>query len=158
MQFQQIDKFGIGDVITIDMGCKYNGYASDMTRTIFIRHAPAEIKTVYNLVLDNQRFTLQTMKETCNIKNLCNAVENSFQFHNYSLVHALGHGVGLQNHEWPYLTQNNNSSLRENMVVTSEPGIYIPGRFGVRIEDTVLITKNGCETLTKSGKDITIID
>ena len=148
----------IGEPVTIDMGCKYKGYTSDMTRTIFMRHVPAEIKPIYQLVLDNQRFTLQTMKEACNIKNLYNMVENSFKFHNYSQIHALGHGVGLDNHELPFITYNSNKILKENMVVTSEPGIYLTGKFGVRIEDTVLINKNGCEVLTQSPKDIIIID
>ncbi|MFU2362561.1 MAG: M24 family metallopeptidase, partial [Clostridiales bacterium] len=76
----------------------------------------------------------------------------------YSLVHALGHGVGLDIHEAPIVSYKNDNTFKENMVVTNEPGIYIPGEFGVRIEDTTLITKSGCINLTKSDKNYIIVD
>jgi len=140
------------DVITIDMGCKINGYCSDMTRTIFVGKVPDEIKPVYDLVLKNQEQVLQDMKDNANTKQISKMVDNDFRLNNYDLIHALGHGVGLDIHEGPVLSINSESVLRENMVVTDEPGIYVAGQFGVRIEDTVLITKGGCEPLTKSPK------
>ena len=145
------------DIITIDMGCKINGYCSDMTRTIFVGQVPEYVKPVYELVLKNQEQVLQDMKENANTKQIAKMVDNDFKLHNYDLIHALGHGVGLEIHEGPTLSINSENILRENMVVTNEPGIYIAGQFGVRIEDTVLITKGGCEALTKSHKNYVIV-
>lgn len=146
-----------GDTITIDFGCKYQGYCSDMTRTIFAGYVPERVKPIYELVLKNQLQTLNDMKEGANIRNLSRNVENDFKLFGHSLVHSLGHGVGLDIHETPYISGKNDSTLKANMVVTDEPGIYLPGEFGVRIEDTVLITKNGCINLTKSDKNYIIV-
>ena len=145
------------DIITIDMGCKINGYCSDMTRTIFVGEVPEGVKHVYDLVLKNQEQVLQDMKDNANTKQISKMVDNDFRLNNYDLIHALGHGVGLDIHEGPVLSINSESVLRENMVVTDEPGIYIAGQFGVRIEDTVLITKGGCEPLTKSPKRYIVV-
>ena len=145
------------DIITIDMGCKVNGYCSDMTRTIFVGEVPEQIKPIYDLVLKNQEQTLKEYKEGANTRILTKSVENDFKLNGYNLIHALGHGVGLEIHEAPYISFRNDTTLKENMVVTTEPGIYIAGQFGVRIEDTVQITKDGCISLTKSGKDYIII-
>lgn len=147
-----------GDPITIDFGCKYQGYCSDMTRTIFAGYVPDKMRYVYDLVLKNQIQTLNDMKEGANIRIFSRNVDNDFKLHGYNLVHSLGHGVGLEIHELPYISSRNDNSLKANMVVTNEPGIYLPGEFGVRIEDTVLITKSGCITLTKSDKNYTIVD
>ena len=145
------------DIITIDMGCKYNGYCSDMTRTIFVGNVPEYIKPVYDLVLKNQQQILDEMKDGANARLLTKMVENDFRLNNFDLIHALGHGVGMDIHESPYISSKSDSILKENMVVTDEPGIYIPGQFGIRIEDTVLITKFGCISLTESAKNYTII-
>ena len=145
------------DIITIDMGCKYNGYCSDMTRTIFVGNVPEHIKNVYDLVLKNQQQILDEMKDGANTRILAKMVENDFRLNNYDLIHALGHGVGMDIHETPIISGKSDSMLKENMVVTDEPGIYISGQFGVRIEDTVLITKFGCISLTESDKNYTII-
>ncbi len=145
------------DIITIDMGCKINGYCSDMTRTIFVGEVPEGVKPVYDLVLKNQEQALQDMKDNANTKQISKMVDNDFRLNNYDLIHALGHGVGLEIHEGPVLSINSENTLRENMVVTDEPGIYIAGQFGVRIEDTVLITKGGSEALTKSPKRYVIV-
>ena len=150
-------KIEAGDPITIDFGCKYKGYCSDMTRTIFAGNIPSRAKLVYDLVLKNQLQTLNDMKEGANIRILSRNVDNDFKLHGYSLVHALGHGVGLEIHELPYINSKNDNILKENMVVTNEPGIYLPGEFGIRIEDTVLITKSGCINLTKSDKNYIIV-
>ncbi len=145
------------DIITIDMGCKINGYCSDMTRTFFVGEIPNEVKPIYDLVLKNQLQTLNDMKENFNTKLLAKMVDNDFRLNNYDLIHALGHGVGLDIHEAPTISVKSENQLKENMVVTNEPGIYIAGKFGVRIEDTVLINKGGGEPLTKSNKDYIVI-
>lgn len=151
-------KIDVGDPITIDFGCKYKGYCSDMTRTIFAGYVPEKIKPIYNLVLKNQLQTEKDMKDGTNIRILSRNVDNDFKLNGYSLVHALGHGVGLDIHELPIVSFKNDNLLKENMVITNEPGIYMPGEFGVRIEDTVLITKSGCINLTKSDKNYIIVD
>ena len=151
-------KIDVGDPITIDFGCKYKGYCSDMTRTIFAGFVPEKVKNIYNLVLKNQLQTENDMREGASIRILARNVENDFKLNGYSLIHALGHGVGLDIHEAPVISFKNDNMLKENMVVTNEPGIYIPGEFGVRIEDTTLITKSGCINLTKSDKNYIIVD
>ena len=145
------------DIITIDMGCKVNGYCSDMTRTIFVGSVPEEMKKVYDLVLKNQVQTLEQMKDGVSTRLLTKMVENDFKLNGYDLIHSLGHGVGLDIHEAPYVSYRSDAQLKENMIVTDEPGIYIPGKFGIRIEDTVQITKFGCISLTKSEKNYIVI-
>lgn len=145
------------DIITIDMGCKINGYCSDMTRTFFVGKVPEYIKPVYDLVLKNQEKVLQDYKDGANTRLLTKMVENDFKLNGYNLIHALGHGVGLEIHEAPFVNYKSDTTLKEKMVVTNEPGIYILGKFGVRIEDTVQITKFGCISLTKSEKNYIII-
>lgn len=147
-----------GEPITIDFGCKYQGYCSDMTRTIFAGYVPDRMKPIYDLVLKDQLQTLEDMKEGAIIRNLSRNVENDFKLYGHNLIHSLGHGVGLDIHEIPYISGKNDNILKENMVVTDEPGIYLPGEFGIRIEDTVLITKTGCINLTKSDKNYIIVD
>ena len=145
------------DIITIDMGCKVNGYCSDMTRTFFVGEVPEEVKKVYDLVLKNQVQTQEEFKDGANTRLLSKMVENDFKLNGYDLIHSLGHGVGMEIHEPPYINSKSDVQLKENMIVTNEPGIYIPGKFGVRIEDTVQITKFGCISLTKSEKNYIII-
>ncbi len=150
-------KIESGDIITIDMGCIVNGYCSDMTRTIFVDFVQDYYKKVYDLVLKNQLQTLEEMKEGANTKQLFKMVESDFSLYKYDLIHALGHCVGMEVHEYPLIGPHKENILKENMIITNEPGIYIPGKFGVRIEDTVLITKFGCINLTKSEKNYIII-
>ena len=110
-----------------------------------------EMKKVYDLVLKNQVQTLNDMREGYSTKMLAKMVDNDFRLNNYDLIHALGHGVGLDIHESPII------STRSENILKDEPGIYIAGQFGIRIEDTVLITKGGCEALTKSNKEYVVI-
>ena len=146
-----------GDVILLDFGCKYNGYCSDMTRTVFMNKVPERVKQVYDLVLRNQENFIKEVKENANIKTLTKMIENDFRIYEYDLIHALGHGVGMEVHELPFLSSKKDNMLKENMVIAVEPGIYIPGKFGVRIEDTILVTKNGCIKLNNSEKNYIII-
>ena len=147
-----------GDPITIDMGCKYNGYCSDMTRTVFAGHVPQYMKPVYDLVLKNQLRVLEELKEGANLKLISKSVDSDFKLNGATMVHSLGHGVGLDIHEYPFVNSRNDFIVKENMVVTDEPGIYITGRFGVRIEDTVLVTKYSSQNLTMSEKGYVVVD
>ena len=145
------------DIITIDMGCKINGYCSDMTRTIFVGEPSNEQRRIYDLVLKNQETALNGIKDGANLKTIIQGVESDFKLNGFELIHGLGHGVGLEIHETPFFRSSKDFYLKENMVVTDEPGIYIPGNFGIRIEDTVLVTKQGAEVLTESTKECIII-
>lgn len=145
------------DIITIDMGCKVDGYCSDMTRTFFVGEPTEEMKKVYDIVLNNQKFALSQYREGMSTRQVTKMIENDFKLYGYNLIHSLGHGIGLEIHEPPYIGFRNDLLLKENMVVTDEPGIYIPGKFGIRIEDTVHITKFGCISLTNSEKNYIII-
>ena len=145
------------DIITIDMGCKIDGYCSDMTRTIFIGKPTDEQKNIYNLVLKNQKMALNQIRDGANIKTIAKGVESDFNVNGQTLIHSLGHGVGLNIHEAPIVGIKNDTCLKENMVITDEPGIYIAGNFGIRIEDTVLVTKKGAIALTESDKECIIV-
>lgn len=100
-----------------------------MTRTIFVDHVDEEIKKVYELVLKNQKQTISEIRDGAVCKNISKMVVNDFEINDYSLIHALGHGVGLDVHELPVISNNSEVILKPNMVITSEPGIYIPGKF-----------------------------
>ena len=151
-------KVEYGDIITIDMGCKYKGYCSDMTRTIFVGKVEEEVEKIYNLVLKNQNQTIREMKEGAICKNIAKMVVNDFEINGYDLIHGLGHSLGLEVHEIPNLGTKSEVILKSNMIITDEPGIYIAGNFGIRIEDTVIVGKSTGVSLTKSNKEIIIID
>ncbi len=142
-------KIGSGDVITIDMGCSYNGYCSDMTRTIFVDYINENIKNVYNLVLDNQEIALNEVKDGASIKIISRITEGNLKVNGYDLMHALGHGIGMNVHEDPIISYKNDRNLKQNMVIAIEPGVYIPSKFGVRIEDTVLVCKERKRSFNK---------
>ena len=151
-------KISSGDIITIDMGCKYKGYCSDMTRTIFVEYVQEYIKPIYDLVLTEQKKVQKELKEGITTKTISKIVEVDFKQKNKDLIHALGHSIGLEVHEEPILSSRAPEiMIKENMVFANEPGIYISGKFGVRIEDTILINKDNCESLTKSDKEYCII-
>ena len=97
------------------------------------------------------------MKEYASIKTITQIVGSDFKINHFTLIHGLGHGVGLEIHERPFLSPKNDTFLKENMVITNEPGIYIRGGYGIRIEDTLVITKNGSIPLTNSAKNYTVI-
>ena len=145
------------DPILIDMGCRYEGYCSDMTRTIFMGCILEEIKPIYDLVRKSQTIASMEFRDNKNIKSIAMSVENSFEANKYELIHAIGHGVGLEAHEIPNINKKNEGFLKENMVITNEPGIYLQGKYGIRIEDTMLITKNGSIQLTNSEKNYIVI-
>lgn len=110
-----------GDIILIDLGCKYNGYCSDMTRTIFMGEMDDTIKSAYDLVLGVQEQALSEMKDGANIKNITKNVEQELKINRFDLIHALGHGVGLDVHEIPVLSSKYDNLLKENMVIAVEP-------------------------------------
>ena len=149
-------KLEIGDFLTMDFGCKYKGYCSDMTRTVCIGKASDEQKKIYNIVLSAQLKVLDELKPDMQCKEVDAIARDYIKEQGYGQYfgHGLGHGVGLYIHESPAFNTRDTSIVRPGMIETDEPGIYLPGRFGVRIEDMILITENGCESLAHSPKEL----
>lgn len=150
-------KIQSGDNITIDFGAKYKGYCSDMTRTIFVGSVSDEVRNLYNFILEGQLRATNKIKDGVDGKSVARGVQIEYNARNFELIHALGHGVGLEVHELPYLSYRSSYILKENMVVTNEPGIYVPEKIGIRIEDTILVNKLESEVLTKSSKELIVI-
>ena len=144
-----------GDIVLIDMGAKYHGYCSDMTRTIFV--GSCNFKKEYNYILEKQKSIVNQFKDGTNIKPVIKQIEEDYLQNNYDVMHAFGHNLGIDIHEDPVLRSKLDQHLKTNMVIAVEPGIYLAGQYGIRIEDTYLVTSNGCEQLTKSDKSIVII-
>lgn len=150
-------KIKIGDPVLIDFGAKFDGYCADMTRTFFIKEVSDEDRNLYELVQKVQGKAFEKMKNGANGSEIAKFVKNEFYLHDYDLLHALGHGVGMEVHEKPILSPNISTTLQENMIVTNEPGIYIPGKIGIRIEDTILINNVTATELTKSNKNLLVV-
>ncbi len=148
-----------GDCITFDLGCRIDGYASDMTRTVFLGSPDPQMRQVYEAVLTAQQEALEIIKPGVPCKLVDLAARDSLlraglaQF----FGHGLGHGVGLDVHEQPSLAKNSTQTLESGDVVTVEPGVYIPDKGGVRIEDMVFLTRNGCLNLTSVSKKMLIL-
>lgn len=145
------------DIIQFDFGCKVNGYCSDFSRVIFIGGITEEEEKIYNFVLQEYEFIANRLCDGVNIKETLKEAESHYKSENYELLHSFGHNLGLDIHEEPILSSRYETKLKKNMLLTVEPGVYIPGKFGIRIEDTILINKDGSNNLTKSGKAITVI-
>ena len=148
------------EFITIDFGCYYDGYVSDMTRTIYFgNNISDKHKEIYNTVLNAQLMGVNNIKSGMLTSEIDKIVRDYITEKGYGdkFGHGLGHGIGLEIHEAPALSPVTNTVLEENMVVTVEPGIYVEGFGGVRIEDDVVITKSGCEILNKTSKELKII-
>ncbi len=145
-----------GDFVTLDFGCVYEGYCSDMTRTVVIGKASEKQKEIYEIVRKAQLEGLAA----CRAGKVCRDVDRAARAvieqagYGKSFGHGLGHGVGLRIHEEPRLSSTCGKTLSPNMVVTVEPGIYLPGFGGVRIEDMVAVTRDGCRNLAHSPKEL----
>lgn len=145
-----------GDFLTLDFGCKYKGYCSDMTRTVVLGKASEKQKEIYNIVLEAQKASLNTIRAGELAKAVDEAargvIENAGYGKNFG--HGLGHSLGLLVHESPSCSPKSSDILTENMMMTIEPGIYLDDFGGVRIEDLVLVTADGYENFTKSKKEL----
>lgn len=148
-----------GDFLTMDFGASYKGYASDMTRTIAIGHATDEMKKVYNIVLESQLKALSVAKVGMKGVDVDAAARDIITAAGFgeNFQHGLGHCVGLDVHEDPRANQVDQSQFEVGHVLTIEPGIYLPGRFGVRIEDMIYFGENGVENLTHIPKELIIV-
>lgn len=148
-----------GDFVTMDYGAVVNGYHSDMTRTVAVGAASDEQKKIYKIVFEAQLAVLRVLKNGVKCSDADKAARDVITEAGYGeyFRHSAGHGVGIEIHEKPFISPKSTATLRSGNVVTDEPGIYIPGKFGVRIEDMALITENGCKNLTKAPKELIII-
>lgn len=151
-----LKKLKKGELILVDMGVAYNGYASDMTRMIFTKTPTQKEEKIYNLVLCGQKTAFDALRPGVMAKTLDAKVRRLFKKAGFptQFTHSLGHGVGLEIHEMPSLSAKSKTVLKPNMVFTLEPGLYFPGEFGMRIEDLVLVTSTSAKTLTKTSKGI----
>lgn len=145
-----------GDFVTMDFGASLDGYLSDMTRTVCIGQPSDEQLCLYKTVLFGQQMAIDFLKAGLKGYEADKLVREYFDSQNYkgAFGHGLGHGVGLEIHEYPMLNPKSDVVLKEGMVVTVEPGLYLSGKFGVRIEDMVEITEYGCKNLTNIDKEL----
>ena len=148
-----------GDFITMDFGVLYNGYCSDMTRTVAVAYATEEMKKVYNTVLEAQLAGLAISKAGVVGKDIDGAARKVIEEAGYGpqFSHSYGHGVGLEIHEAPGLSFKSEQEIPENAVCSAEPGIYLAGKFGVRIEDCIIFKADGYENLATSPKELIIV-
>jgi len=147
-----------GEPVTVDFGAVYGGYCSDMTRTFIFGTPSPKQQEIYDTVLQGQEMALSSIKPGQKASDADAVVRGYFQQLGYGefFGHGLGHGVGLEVHELPTLSPKGESLLKEEMVFTLEPGIYIEGWGGVRIEDMVVMRSDGVQNLTKTGKSFII--
>ena len=149
----------LGEAITMDFGCLYEHYVSDMTRTIYLGHVSDEQAEIYNTVLKANQALIDQAKAGLGFRDFDKIPRDIIVEAGYGqyFTHGIGHGIGLDIHEEPYFSQTSKEVIKTGMVLTDEPGIYIEGKYGVRIEDDILITDTGCELLTLAPKELIVI-
>jgi Xaa-Pro dipeptidase len=148
-----------GTIILIDGGCKAEGYSSDITRTFIIGKASDKMKQVFEIVHGAQSAALAAAKPGAEAGSVDAAARKVISDAGYGpdykyFTHRLGHGIGMDGHEWPYLVRGNSTKLQPNMTFSDEPGIYIRGEFGIRLEDDMHITENGAELFTPQSPSL----
>ena len=148
-----------GEFITMDFGCKYGGYCSDMTRTVALGEPTGEMRKVYQTVLEAQLAGIAVTKAGVPGKSIDAAARKVIEDAGYGeyFGHGYGHSLGIEIHESPNANTREETLLPVGAVVSAEPGIYLPGKFGVRIEDVTVLTADGCMVLTKSPKELIIL-
>ena len=149
----------LGEAITMDFGCLYEHYVSDMTRTIYLGHVSDEQAEIYNTVLKANQALIDQVKAGLGFRDFDKIPRDIIVEAGYGeyFTHGIGHGIGLDIHEEPYFSQTSTEVIKSGMVLTDEPGIYIEGKYGARIEDDILITDKGCELLTLAPKELIVI-
>ena len=148
-----------GEFVTMDFGCVYRGYCSDMTRTVAVGSADEEMRRVYETVLSAQKAGIAAARAGVTGKAVDGAARSVIAAAGYGdyFGHSFGHGVGVEIHEAPKATPGNEKPLPAGAVISAEPGIYLPGRLGVRIEDVIALTEEGCVNLTRAPKALLIL-
>ena len=148
-----------GDFVTMDFGCIYRGYCSDMTRTVAVGYATDEMREVYDTVLRAQLAGIAAAKAGVTGREVDGAARSVIEAAGYGKYfgHSFGHGVGVEIHEAPNASPMNDKPLPAGAVISAEPGIYLPGKLGVRIEDVIILTEDGCRNLTCAPKELLIL-
>ncbi len=148
-----------GMFVTMDFGCMVNGYCSDMTRTVAVGEPTEEMRAVYQAVLDAQRAGIAAAKAGVPGRSIHAAAVASLEKSGYAewFTHGFGHGLGLEVHESPGASGREDAILPVGAAISAEPGVYLPGRFGVRIEDVLFLTEEGCEDITGSPKELLVL-
>jgi Xaa-Pro aminopeptidase len=149
-------RLGENELLLIDMGASQEGYASDMTRVAHTGTPPKRIIKMYKAVLEAQLAAISAVRAGVATGEVDAAARNVLKRHELdrAFVHSTGHGLGLEIHEPPRIARKDKTKLQAGMAITIEPGAYIDGLGGIRIEDTVLVTEHGCEILTPTPKDL----
>jgi len=149
-----------GDLVVVDMGAFVDGYASDMTRMLFLGRPGAKVTRTYNAVLEAQLAAIDAVRPGVPAGRVDRTARAVLKAHGLdrAFVHSTGHGLGLEIHEPPRLGAREKTLLQTGMAITVEPGVYLEGWGGIRIEDTVLVTETGCEILTPTNKDLRIVE
>ena len=149
-----------GDFITMDFGALYDGYCADMTRTVAVGYATEEMQKVYDTVLKAQLAGIGVTKAGVKGREVDGAARKVITDAGYGpyFGHGYGHCLGMEVHESPSCNPSGETAMEVNMVSSAEPGIYLPGKFGVRIEDVVVFTADGCENITHSPKNLIIVE
>ena len=152
-------KIQAGDFVTMDFGACWGGYCADMTRTVAVGYATERMQEIYHIVLQAQEAGLQATKAGVQGKQIDGAARKVIADAGYGeyFGHGYGHSIGMQCHEWPNCNPSGEQVMDIHMVASAEPGIYLPGEFGVRIEDLVIFTAEGYENLTKSAKNLIVV-
>jgi Xaa-Pro aminopeptidase len=147
-----------GDLVVVDMGAMRDGYASDMTRMLFLGRPGAKVKKMYRAVLDAQEAAIAAVRPGVTAMHVDRAARRVLKTEKLdkAFVHSTGHGLGLEIHEPPRVGKKEKTRLESGMAITIEPGVYLEGFGGIRIEDTVLVTPAGCEILTPTPKELRI--
>ena len=148
-----------GMFVTMDFGCVWDGYCSDMTRTVAVGQPTEEMEEVYHLVLQAQRAGIAAARAGVTGREIDAAARRVIQEGGYGdyFTHSFGHSLGLEIHESPNASPREERVLPAGAVISAEPGIYLPGRFGVRIEDVLVLREGGCEDITRSTKDLIVL-
>jgi Xaa-Pro aminopeptidase len=148
-----------GGLVVVDMGAMQDGYASDMTRMLFLGAPGAKVKQTYRAVLEAQLAAIDAVRAGASTARVDAAARKVLQGYGLeqAFIHSTGHGLGLEIHEPPRLGKRDKNKLQAGMAITIEPGVYLEGFGGIRIEDTVVVTENGCEILTPTGKELRLI-
>lgn len=152
-------KVKAGDAIILDIGCVKDNYCSDMTRTVFYKEAPEKAKEVFEIVLEANKRAIALVKPGVRFCDIDAAARDYITEKGYGkyFTHRTGHSIGLECHDMGDVSSVNTDCVQEGMIFSVEPGIYLPGEFGVRIEDLVLVTKDGHENLNKHDKELVIV-
>jgi Xaa-Pro aminopeptidase len=151
-------KIGAGETVVVDAGAKVDGYCSDCTRTFATGPLPGDLRRAYAVCRSAQEASLAAVRAGADARKLDEIARRGLEEGGFEVLHGLGHGVGLEVHELPVMRPTASGSLEPANVVTVEPGVYLAGHGGVRIEDLVIVTENGAEVLTPFTKELLTLD